>query len=725
MPVLLQLNAVECGPACLAMILNYFGHKISVAECRDTSRLGEGVVTARMIAEAARQHGIRVRAFSVEPSDLKQVQLPAIAHWDFRHFVVVERWSPGSVTIVDPASGRRRLSATEFDASFTGVVLSFEPGARFVRKSSTKEAPWRIYLRSMLQTDGAIPLLAQILGASVVLLILGLGLPILTKMIVDRVLPDRLHGVLSILGVGLLVLLVAQTAASYLRSLLLIYLQGRMDMHMMLGFFESLLALPFRFFEQRNTGDLLMRLGSNATIREILTNETMSAVLDGALVAGYVIVLLLQSPLFGLFLLVIGALQLTMLAVAQPKLRDLTQRDLAARADSQNYMVEALAGISTLKAYGIEDLVLDHWSNLFSKELNASVRRDHVLAVVEAGKETLHTLLPLALLWVGALEVLRGAMSLGTMLALVALAAGFLTPFSSLLTNAQRLQLVGAHLERLNDVVDSEPEQDLTLVRSTPSLRGSVEVRDLGFRYSAAAPLALRNVSLTISRGQKVALIGRSGSGKSTLIRLLLGLYEPSEGVVLYDGGKIRDMNYRILRRQLGVVLQEPFLFSGTIRENIAFAQPGASLHTIIEAARIAEVHEEIAQFPMQYETRIGEGGIGLSGGQRQRLALARGLVRKPTILVLDEATSHLDVVTEAAVDDNLSRLPCTRIIVAHRLSTIRNADQIFVMEAGEIVERGTHDSLLALGGRYAVLVNGQLERPVDSRLLREEHVGT
>jgi ATP-binding cassette, subfamily B, bacterial len=707
-PVLLQLNAVECGPTCLAMVLNYFGRKITMAECRQACGSGEGVVTATMIATAARHYGLRVHAFSVQPSDFRQIPLPAIAHWDFRHFVVVERWSAGSVSIVDPACGRRIVNAAEFDASFTGVVLTFKRGAEFVCKASNSQSPWRSYLKSMLCTEGTICLLVQIFGASFFLLLLGLGSPLLTKIVVDRVLPFRLYSLLPILGVGLILLLVAQTAAYYLRSALLIYLQGRIDAEMMLGFFEHLLALPFRFFEQRNTGDLLMRLGSNTTIRESLTNQTISAVLDGTLVVGYLAVLMVQSPLFGLSLVAVGILQLLFMTVAQRKLRDLTQRDLAARADSQNYLVEALSGIQTLKSYGIEDLVQDHWSNLYFKELNASLHRDHLSAVMETGRETLHVLLPLALMWVGAQESLRGTMSTGTMLGLIALAGGFLTPFSSLLTGVQRLQLANAHLERLNDVWQAEPEQRMDAKRSTPSLRGSIELRNLTFRYSVGAPDALHNISLAIASGEKVAIVGRSGSGKSTLIRLLLGLYEPNDGDILFDGTSIRHMDYRALRRQLGVVLQEPFLFSGTMRDNISFARPGASLQEVIDAACIAGIHDDICRFPMKYETRLAEGGVGLSGGQRQRLVMARSLIRKPAILVLDEATSHLDVVTEAAVEGHLNRLTCTRLVVAHRLSTIRDADQILVMEGGEIIERGTHDLLLAMGGQYARLVENQ-----------------
>jgi ATP-binding cassette subfamily B protein len=715
-PVLLQLDAVECGAACLAMILNYYGRETAVSECREYCGIGRDGVTGKTIAEAGREYGLRVKAFSVEPADFAQLQVPAIVHWQFRHFVVLERWSPQMVEIVDPAVGRRRLTAREFDAGFTGVVLTLEPGSAFKGRSSVMQLSWRAYLTSMLNTPGARRLAIQVLGASVCLLALGVALPVLTKLVVDRVLPLRLDAALMILGVEIVILVCAQGLASYLRAALLMYLQARLDAQLMVGFFECLLNLPFRFFQQRSAGDLLMRLSSNTTIREMLTNQTISAVLDGTLVIGYVTILMSGAPLLGLLVVVAGLLHVALLLGTGRRMRDLTQSSLIAAADSQSYLVEALAGISTLKASGTEDRALAHWSDLFFKELNASIERNHLATLIDTARQVLQVSLPLSLLWIGALEVLRGRMSLGTMLAFTALAAACLSPFSSLVSNLQRMQLVGAHLERLSDIATAEPEQDAR-PRKAPDLRGRIEVRNLSFQYSSSAPFVLRNLSFVIEPGQKCAVVGRSGSGKSTLLKLLLGLYEPTSGVILYDGVPLQDISYRRLRNQIGVVLQEPFLFSGSIRENIAFGDANLPFGEIGEAARLAAIDAEIEQMPMQYETRIGETGNEVSGGQRQRIALARALARRPGVLILDEATSHLDVATEALVDDNVSLISCTRVVVAHRLSTVSNADQIVVLDRGQVAQRGNHQSLLALGGYYADLVNGQLPQLDYARL--------
>jgi ATP-binding cassette subfamily B protein len=712
-PVLLQLSAVECGAACLAMILTYYGRQTRVAECRAAIGIGRDGVTARTIAQAARGYGLRVRAFSLELTDFQSLSLPAIAHWDFNHFVVVERWSSQAVEIVDPATGRRRLTAEEFEALFTGVVLTLEPSVHFAR-SRDQGAPviqpaWRSYLQYILHTPGASGLLMQILSASVLLQVLGLTLPFGTKVLVDQLLPLQRADAMTILGIGLILVVLMQTVSSYLRAVLLIYLQARLDARMMLAFFEHLLTLPFAFFQQRSSGDLLMRLGSNLQMREAMTNQTLSIVLDGTLVVGYLSVLLVQAPTFGALVISFGLFQVALLLGTQRRMHGLAQRDLMAQAESQSYLVETLTGIATLKAAGAEGRVFDYWSNLFFNHLNLSLDRSHLAAIIDTALTTMRVCVPLLLLWLGALRVLEGTLSLGTMLALNALAIAFLTPLASLVANSQRLQLIGAHWERLTDVLEAEPEQDVQAVQVAPPLRGAIALQNVSFRYDPHAPSVLRDLTVTIKPGQKVALVGRTASGKSTLALLLLGLCLPTEGDIRYDGLPLQALNYRTLRSQFGVVLQEPVLFSGSIRQNIALHDPSLTLAQVRAAARLAAIDDEIMQMPMGYETLVSAGGSGLSGGQRQRIALARALARQPAILVLDEATSHLDVMTERLVDEHLSQLACTRIVIAHRLSTIRNADLILVLDQGQIIEHGAHEELIAKAGFYAKLITSQL----------------
>ncbi len=474
-----------------------------------------------------------------------------------------------------------------------------------------------------------------------------------------------------------------------------------------------MLALPLRFFQQRSSGDLVMRLASNTSIREALASYTTSAVLDGLLVSVFLSALLAMAPVFGLAAAVLAALELAVLLGSTARLNQLIESGLVAQAESQNCLVEALMGIGTLKAAGAEEATLNRWSALLRRQLETSARRSKFAAKVDAGAGFVRTFGPLELLWLGGWQVANNGMTLGTMFALNALAASFLQPVGSLVMNAQRIQLAKAYLARIADVMQSEREQSAQKTEPAGVLGGRIELRDVEFRYDTNAPNVLTGITMKVEPGQRMAIVGRTGSGKSTLAKLLLGLYEPTHGKILYDGRSLGDLAYSTVRQQWGAVMQDAFVFSASIRENIAFYRTGLPMNEIVKAAQLAGIHEDIMKMPMGYETRIGEGGNGLSGGQRQRLAIARALAGSPRMLLLDEATSQLDVMTEGEVDAHLSCLGCTRVVVAHRLSTVRGADVIVVLRDGRIVERGTHDELMTAVGEYAELVNSQKESSV------------
>jgi ABC-type bacteriocin/lantibiotic exporter with double-glycine peptidase domain len=579
------------------------------------------------------------------------------------------------------------------------------PGVHFARRQRPEQMSLWTYLLSFFRVPGFI---AQILGASLFVQILGLALPLLTSFFVSQVIPERLQNIMPLLGWGITLIVLAQMATTLLRAWLLIYLQARIDMQMMLGFFEHLLTLSYRFFQQHSSGDLLARLNSNIVIRDTLTSQMLSTLLDGSTVIVYLLILLKCSAVIALCALAIGIMQVVLLFASARLIHTLTRRDLAAQGKAQGYMTEALMGIATLKAAGAEQRAFQRWSNLFFEHVNVSVRRDTLAASMDTLLSGLRTLAPLLLLWVGSWQVLDGTMSLGTMLALSSLAAAFLSPLSSLASSGQRFQQVRAHFERIIDVVEAEPEQQPQQVQQPPRLSGGVELEGVSFRYSPDTPLVLHDITLRIEPGQKVALVGRTGSGKSTLGKLLLGLHLPTTGEIRYDGLPLSTLNYQAVRKQFGVVLQESALFSGSVRENIALNNPDMELDQVVQAAVAAAIHADIMQMPLGYETLVAESGSALSGGQRQRLAVARALATRPSLLLFDEATSHLDVMTEQVVDRNLNALEGTRIVIAHRLSTIQNADLILVLDGGTIVERGTHDELLGRGGYYTRLVQSQ-----------------
>lgn len=706
-PELLQMNAVECGAACLAMILSYYGRKTSVSEVYKDTGIGRDGLSASSIVQAARRYGLKVRAISLETKDFRFVSLPAIIYWQFNHFLVVERWSPSFIDVVDPARGRERLSAQEFETGFTGIAIMFEPGMKFETRGSRQRLSLRTYLMQYLKRS---PLaFLQIILCSLLLQAFGLLIPFITKIFIDRVIPLRMVTLLPMLAIGLPLILLSQLMTMLLRSSLLVILQARIDASITPNFFEHLLQLPSRFFQQHASGDILSRVASNTTVRNLISSQLISTLIDGSMVLLYLAILLSQAPAFGLIALAIGLFQTLLLLGTRGPMARLARRELNAVGDSQGYVAEMLAGIDTLKASGAEQRAFQHWLNLFMKQLNASVRLNYMTSFISSLTGILNVLAPLALLLVGTYAVLRGSMQVGTMLALNVLVGEFLAPLTSLGSSGQLLQVARSHLERLADVLEAEPEQHMQQVQQPPRLTGQVTLKQVSFQYDPKSPMVLKDINLHIDAGQKIAIVGRTGSGKSTLGKLLLGLYLPTEGEIFYDSLPLPTLDFQAVRAQLGVVMQDTHTFSGSIRQNITFSHPDMSIEQIIRATMIAALYEDILRMPMGYDTFIAEGGNALSGGQRQRLALACALAHQPAILLLDEATSALDVVTERIIEENLRRLACTQIIIAHRLSTIRAADRILVLDEGRIVESGSHEVLLAKGGYYANLIRNQL----------------
>lgn len=721
-PVVRQTALTECSAACLAMVLRYWGRDVDLATCSERLPPGRDGATAGALLRAARSFGLRGRGFKVEPEHLHRLPLPVIAHWHFNHFVVIERVDRRHADVVDPVLGRHRVDRDELDEGLTGVVLALEPGRDFRTDRSRRRHPWRSYLAALLKLPGTRSALVQVLAASLLLQLLGLAVPVLTKVLVDRVLPAGTDGILGLLALGIGVWVAALTVVGLLRSLLLVHLQGRLDSQLMTGFFEHMLALPYSFFQRRASGDLVMRLASNSLIRELLTNQSLSLVLDGGFALVYLVLLLSVSPPFGLLVLAFAAVQVvTLLATTRP-MHELMLRDVVADSAQQSHLVEVLKGVGTVKASGSEPRVFEAWSNLFLKYLGATLRRGRYAAVVDGLLAGSSTLAPLALLWFGAYQVLAGQLTLGTMLALVALAGSFLTPLASLVASGRRLQTAGVYLDRIVDVLDREPEQPDERP-PVHALAGRLEVAGVSFSYPGNGSEVLREVSFRAEPGAMVALVGASGSGKSTLAALLLGLYQPTRGEVRYDDVPVGDLDLTSLRARIGSVLQESYLFSGSVRTNIAFHDPEMPFERVVEAARIAAVDQVVEAMPMGYETLIQEGGVALSGGERQRLSIARAVAAHPAVLVLDEATSHLDTATEERVAERLGELDATRVVIAHRLSTVRRADVILVLDRGEIVERGDHDELMALDGLYAEMVRRQERwegRPPEPRQLNE-----
>ncbi|HEY9422889.1 MAG TPA: peptidase domain-containing ABC transporter [Thermoanaerobaculia bacterium] len=707
-PFVQQNTSSDCGAASLTMVLGYHGKHLRLDDVRKVTGFGRDGADALAILSAARVFGLRGRGVKVEEvDDLRFLPSGSILHWQFNHFLVFERLTPEGAELVDPASGRRRASREELGRSFTGVALTFEPGEDFEPQEGEGRR-WDRFLRLLRDHSGV---LKRVLVTSAMVQLFALAVPVLMGVLVDRVIPRGDLQFLGVLSAGLAAIVGFSFLSSLLRSFLLLYMRTHLDARMTLDFLDHLVDLPYAFFQQRSAGDLIMRMGSNATVREILTSGALSGVLDGFLVTLYLILLFVTSPSMGVLVLGLGGIRVGLFLFTRKKHRDLMSRSLQTEARSQSYQVNLLAGIETLKASGAEHRAVEQWSHLYVDVLNISLARGRLSAFVDSTLAALGMASPLVVLVWGGLQVLRGELTLGTMLAMNALAAGFLTPLSTLITNAFQFQLLGSYLDRIEDVFETPREQDPAAVKPAPRLKGGIRLDNVSFRYGPHAPWAVENVSVDIPPGRFVALVGRSGAGKSTLASLLVGLYRPSEGKILFDGTDLEELDLRSVRRQVGVVPQHPYLFGTSIRSNIVLSDPSLPLSRAVEAAKLAHIHEDVMMMPMGYETILADGGASLSGGQRQRLALARALVHRPAILLLDEATSALDTRTEREIQRELSALRTTRIVIAHRLSTIRDADLILVMDQGRLVEQGRHDELLALGGVYASLVAAQMEK--------------
>ncbi|MGN6105370.1 MAG: peptidase domain-containing ABC transporter [Kofleriaceae bacterium] len=709
-PFVQQLEWTDCGAASLCMVMAYHGKDVKLAEVREAMGIGRDGVSAKAILDTAERYGMQGRGIKVDVSQVALLKSGTILHWEFNHFVVFDRLVKDGVRIVDPATGPRDVRISDFGKAFTGVAIELVPTDRFTRTKPEKGRLKR-YVRELMSEKG---LFSRVIVVSLALRLVALALPLMTGMIIDRVVPRADYDLLYVCLIAIGGMTAFNLISEIVRAHLLLHLRIALDTRMTLGFLDHMVSLPFSFFQRRSTGDLMMRVESNGTVREIVTSKSMSAVIDGLFVLLYAAIIFYVNPLLGLITIVMAAVEALIFVCARPTFHRLLAADLDKQAKENSYMVQMLGGMETLKCAGAERLGVEKWSNLYTDELNVKMRRARASAYVDGIRGAAAALGPMLILTIGATAVMRGEMTIGMMLAMNSLATSLFGPLSALVGSALELQLVKGHMDRIDDVLQTPLEQDRDAVQPPPRLRGAVVVKNVSFKYGEQAPLVVQDVSLDIHPGMSVALVGPSGSGKSTLLGLLSGMHKPLTGEISYDARALHEMDLRAVRQQIGSVPQHPFIFGGTVRENVALTSPGATLDRIQSACKVAGLHEDISEMPMGYDTVISDGGGSLSGGQRQRVAIARAVIRNPSLMLLDEATSALDNATEKRVIENLERQRCTRITVAHRLSTVRNADLIVVMDKGRIVEQGTHDQLLARGGIYTQLVRASQNNPME-----------
>lgn len=720
-PVLRQQTATECGAASLAMLLSALGRPTSVDECLERTGGGRDGTSARSLLVAARAFGASAQALACQDPRLPGVPLPAVAHWEFDHFVVVERVTSRSVWVVDPARGRRRLNHRTFSDGFTGVLVVAEGDETWSpRPVSPHSQGARAVFELARRAPGLRTLLVQLVVAALVLQAIGVAPALASMFVLNEVLPLGFTDVFvaGLVLTGLLVVFRAVSGAA--RAALVLVLETRVDTAVLHGTFGHLLSLPYSFFERRSVGDTVMRLMSTAAIRQTFGTQALGAALDGLTSLGYLAFLFAINGRLALVAFAIGGAQAVLLLGAGVVLRGRVAEELSQQARTQSFLVEVLAGIASVKASGGERVAVDRFVKAHTRQMHASVRRAHLAGLAEAGSAGLQLAAPVLLLVAGADLVLRGEITVGAMVAVGILGGLLVSSFGSAAVAAFQLQMAGGLVARLADILRQDPEQRVSaggvveprgggVPEVVREIRGDVRIEGVTVRYSPAHPPAIEDVEIEMVTGTTTAIVGPSGAGKTTVAKAVLGLARPERGRVLIDGRDLWDYELTTLRRHFGVVLQDAVLFDGTIAENVTFDDPDVDEEALRAAAATAHLLDEIEAMPMGFNTRISEGGRALSGGQRQRLVLARALLRRPRLLVLDEATSQLDARTEAAVTGALDQLGCTRIVIAHRLSTVRRADRIVVLDRGRMVESGTHDELMESRGVYASLVASQL----------------
>ena len=706
-PTILQMEATECGAACLSMILAHYGRWVPLEELRVRCGISRDGSKAASILRAAREYGLLAQGYRREPGRIFDLPFPMIIFWNFNHFVVLEGLKGDKVYINDPAEGPRRLSYREFDESFTGVCLGFAPGTGFTR-GGERPSVFSSLLSRLGHARGA---LFFVVLATLLLVIPGLAIPTLSKVFVDDVLIPRNDTMLAPLLIGLGIAALLQGALTWLQQMCMARMETKLAIVATSQFFWHVVTLPMIFFGQRFAGDIANRVASNDQVARMISGDFATNAINMLTMMIYAPVMLSYDPLLTLVVfvsVVINGLALRLVSRAR---ENLYRRLLKEQGKLVGTSVNGLHMIETLKANGTESDFFSRWSGIHANTLLAQQKLGQLTYTLNVVPPLLVSLTTVAILGFGGLRILEGALTIGGLVAFQSLAQNFSRPVEGLVQFGANLQTIKGDIARLDDVRNYVPEERAVRgmnddnVESPPIARGLVRLENLSFGYSSKEPPLIENFNLLIRPGQRLALVGGSGSGKSTIGKLICGLLEPWSGTVTVDDRPIREIPPSHLTETIAYVDQDIMLFEGTVRENVALWNPTTADLDITQALRDAAVHDDIMLRPGKYDTPVEEHGRNFSGGQRQRLEIARAFATNPAVLVLDEATAALDPLTELEIDDKLRRRGCACIIIAHRLSVIRDADEIVVIDRGEIVQRGTHNELIEREGLYRALI--------------------
>ncbi|NJR49606.1 MAG: NHLP family bacteriocin export ABC transporter peptidase/permease/ATPase subunit [Leptolyngbyaceae cyanobacterium CSU_1_3] len=720
-PTLLQMEAVECGAAALGILLGYYDRIVPLAELRQACGVSRDGSKASNILNAARRYGLQAKGFKVDLDGLRKLVCPYIVFWNFNHFLVVEGFSKDSVYLNDPATGPRTVTYTEFDQSFTGVVLVGEPGAEFKpggRKPSLTLALWD-------RLQSSIGALVYCVVAGLLLVIPGLAMPAFSQAFVDNVLIEGRDDWLRPLILGM----VFTAALNGFLTLLQLQSLRRMKIKLAVGmssrFLWHILRLPVSFYDQRFAGEISSRVRLNDSLASLLSGRLATTVISAVTVVFYAIVMLQYDVVLTSIGVAFVVINVSVWQWVSRQRVDANLRLMQEQGKVSGVSISGLQSMETLKASGLESEFFSRWAGYYAKAINAKQEMDTTNQMLGVLPSFLTSISSMLLLVVGGLRVMDGVLSIGMLIAFQALMQRFLEPVNNLVGLAGELQEMEGNLGRLDDVLRNAIDPTVKDAMSTPPpealsatnvrLQGYVELRNVTFGYNRSAPPLIEDFSLSLKPGQRVALVGGSGSGKSTVAKLICGLYEAWSGEILFDGQSRAQVPRSILTHSMALIEQDISLFAGSVRDNLTLWDSTVPFSHLVRACKDAAIQDVVLSMPGGYNADLAEGATNLSGGQRQRLEIARALVNNPAILIMDEATSALDTEAERMIDQKLRERGCTCVIVAHRLSTIRDCDEIIVFDRGKVVQRGTHDQLQQIEGKYSQLIRSEGEAPQES----------
>lgn len=688
MPVILQTEATECGLACLAMVAAYYGDRTDLATLRRNHPISlKGATLMHLLTIGARMH-MGTRALKLELDELSNLKLPCVLHWNFNHFVVLKAVSAkNGLTIHDPGFGVRKVSWEAASKAFTGVAFELWPGANFSPQKSTPAVSMR---RLMGKIDGLGRSFAQILMLALALEVFTLVTPFFMQWVLDDVIVSSDRTLLTTLALGFGLLMLLQQAITAVRSWVLIYMSTTLNIQWRANVFSHMVRLPVQYFEKRHLGDVVSRFGAIDQIQRGLSTSFLEGILDGLMTIVTLVMMFVYSAMLGW--VAVGTMAFYALSrwVWYRPLRDATEEQIVHAAKQQSHFLETVRGVKAIKLFQREDVRRATWLSLLIDQVNADLRTQKILLLYRAVNGVLFGIENILIIWLGAKLVLDGSFSVGMLMAFTAYKGQFDGRVSSLIDKFFEFKMLRLQGERLADIVLTEPESAHGICDGgNTDVHPSIALRDLSFRYAENEPMVLNGISLTIAAGESVAIVGPSGCGKTTLMNVMLGILPSTSGSVHIGELNVETAGFDLLRRNVGTVLQDDVLFAGSISDNISFFDPQADHVWIEECAAMAAMAPEIAAMPMSYNTLVGDMGTVLSGGQKQRILLARALYKRPKILFLDEATSHLDVEKEYEVNHIVKSLHMTRIIIAHRPETIASADRVIVLLGGKVV----HDS--------------------------------